>query len=208
METEGLILLCTILVVAAYFFGRVGYAIETDKKEKSDYEKMNEATNEAINKEDNQTRNLLLRALKDIGCQYEINSKDNIIFKYQGEEFLIEANNESAFIMIWDLWWSGLDLGSSDIDKLKQAINETNLKSAPTTLYSIDEEDNKMELHTKSKILFIAEIPNIELYLKANLDSFFTVHQIMKNEFANLKDKQNFPNRGEIQTRVIVKGFN
>lgn len=130
------------------------------------------------------------------------------IFKYQGEEFLIEANNESAFIMIWDLWWSGLDLDSSDIDKLKQAINETNLKSAPTTLYSIDEEDNKMGLHTKRNVLFIAEIPNIELYLKANLDSFFTVHQIMKNEFANLKDKQNFPKQGEIQTRVIVKGFN
>lgn len=45
-----------ILVVAAYFFGRVGYAIENDKKEKSDYEKMNEASNEAVNKEDNQTR--------------------------------------------------------------------------------------------------------------------------------------------------------
>ena len=33
METGGLILLCAILVIAAYFFGRVGYAIENDKKE-------------------------------------------------------------------------------------------------------------------------------------------------------------------------------
>ena len=41
METEGLILLCTILVVAAYFFGRVGYTIKTDKKEKSDYAEAN-----------------------------------------------------------------------------------------------------------------------------------------------------------------------
>ena len=208
METVGLILLCAILVVAAYFFGRVGYAIENDKKEKSDYEKMNEAINEAVNKEDNQTRNLLLRTLKNIGCQYEVNSKDNIIFKYQGEEFLIEASNGSAFIMIWDLWWSGLDLDSSDVDKLKRAINETNLKSSLTTLYSIDEEDNKMGLHSKCNVLFIAEIPNIELYLKANLESFFTMHQIMKKEFDNLQEKQDISNQEKAQTRVVVKGFN
>lgn len=207
METGGLILLCAILIFAAYFFGRVGYAIENDKKEKSDYEKMNEAINEAVNKEDNQTRNLLLRTLKNIGCQYEVNSKDNIIFKYQGEEFLIEANNESAFIMIWDLWWSGLDLDSSDVDKLKRAINETNLKSSLTTLYSIDEEDNKIGLHSKCNVLFIAEIPNIELYLKANLESFFTMHQIMKKEFDNLQEKQDIPNQEKAQTRVVVKGF-
>ena len=35
METGGLILLCAILVIAAYFFGRVGYDIENDKNEKS-----------------------------------------------------------------------------------------------------------------------------------------------------------------------------
>ena len=42
METGGLILLCAILVIAAYFFGRVGYAIENDKKEKSDDVEINE----------------------------------------------------------------------------------------------------------------------------------------------------------------------
>ncbi len=191
METGGLILLCAILIFAAYFFGRVGYAIENDKKEKSDYEKMNEAINEAVNKEDNQTRNLLLRTLKNIGCQYEV------------EEFLIEASNESAFIMIWDLWWSGLDLDSSDVDKLKRAINETNLKSSLTTLYSIDEEDNKIGLHSKCNVLFIAEIPNIELYLKANLESFFTMHQIMKKEFDNLQEKQDISNQEKAQTRKV-----
>lgn len=76
---EGWITLGIILIFAAYFFGRVGYAIENDKQEKSEYDKINESIDNAINKEDKQTRNLLVSTLENIGCQYETNSKDNII---------------------------------------------------------------------------------------------------------------------------------
>lgn len=48
MEHE-IALICIVLIIVAYIIGRVGYAVENDKKEKSDYDKMNESINNAIN---------------------------------------------------------------------------------------------------------------------------------------------------------------
>lgn len=48
MEHE-IALICIVLIIVAHIIGRVGYAVENDKKEKSDYDKMNESINNAIN---------------------------------------------------------------------------------------------------------------------------------------------------------------
>lgn len=86
METGGLILLCAILVIAAYFFGRVGYAIENDKKEKSDDVEINEPV-----KNDNCNRviYLLIRNsyyandLKTLKRIYELLVAEGIIDEFQ-----------------------------------------------------------------------------------------------------------------------------
>lgn len=59
---EGWIVLGLILIVIAYFFGRIGFAFEEDK-EQSEYAKTNAAIDEAIDAEDNKTRNLLIKTL-------------------------------------------------------------------------------------------------------------------------------------------------
>lgn len=120
----GIVILCAVLVFAAYIIGRVGYAIEKDKKEKSDYDKMNESIDNVINEEDNQTRNLLLKTLKEIGYQPEIDDDDYIAFKYQGEEFKIGASNDNAFIWIYNVAWTGIETSDTDVVFLKQAINK------------------------------------------------------------------------------------
>jgi hypothetical protein len=75
---EGWIVLGLILIVIAYFFGRIGFAVEEDK-ERSEYAKTNDAIDKAIDAEDNKTRNLLIKTLMNIGCQSEEkNGKDKI----------------------------------------------------------------------------------------------------------------------------------
>ena len=71
---EGWIVLGLILIVIAYFFGRIGFAVEEDK-ERSEYAKTNDAIDKAIDAEDNKTRNLLIKTLMNIGCQSEENKK-------------------------------------------------------------------------------------------------------------------------------------
>ena len=72
---EGWIVLGLILIVIAYFFGRIGFAVEEDK-ERSEYAKTNDAIDKAIDAEDNKTRNLLIKTLMNIGCQKKIKKRE------------------------------------------------------------------------------------------------------------------------------------
>lgn len=194
-------LLCIALVVVAYIAGRVGYAIENDKTEKSDYEKMNESINAAINEENNQTRNLLIKTLEDIGCQYEINDNNDIAFKYQGEEFKIEASNDSRIIWIYNVSWTGIETNDTDADCLKQAINKANENSAITNLYTTSKEKGIIAVHCQMATYFAYNIPNYRGYLKSILDTFFFVHQRVRDEFESLRKNQ------KQEERIEIKGF-
>ena len=202
---EGWIVLGLILIVIAYFFGRIGFAVEEDK-ERSEYAKTNDAIDKAIDAEDNKTRNLLIKTLMNIGCQSEENKETGRIrFIYQGECFSIDAENESPFITIWDTYWARISLANLEINKLKDAINETNISMRPTIFYSIEKEEREVCLHCKYVMPFIIEIPDINNYLQANLNNFFIAHECLKVEFKNLDEKEVLQNA---KGRTVVKGFN
>ena len=202
---EGWIVLGLILIVIAYFFGRIGFAVEEDK-ERSEYAKTNDAIDKAIDAEDNKTRNLLIKTLMNIGCQSEENKETGRIrFIYQGECFSIDAENESPFITIWDTYWARISLANLEINKLKDAINETNISMRPTIFYSIEKEESEVCLHCKYLMPFIIEIPDINNYLQANLNNFFIAHECLKVEFKNLDEKEVLQNA---KGRTVVKGFN
>ena len=202
---EGWIVLGLILIVIAYFFGRIGFAVEEDK-ERSEYAKTNDAIDKAIDAEDNKTRNLLIKTLMNTGCQSEENKETGRIrFIYQGECFSIDAENESPFITIWDTYWARISLANLEINKLKDAINETNISMRPTIFYSIEKEESEVCLHCKYVMPFIIEIPDINNYLQANLNNFFIAHECLKVEFKNLDEKEVLQNA---KGRTVVKGFN
>ena len=202
---EGWIVLGLILIVIAYFFGRIGFAVEEDK-ERSEYAKTNDAIDKAIDAEDNKTRNLLIKTLMNIGCQSEENKETGRIrFIYQGECFSIDAENESPFITIWDTYWARISLANLEINKLQDAINETNISMRPTIFYSIEKEESEVCLHCKYVMPFIIEIPDINNYLQANLNNFFIAHECLKVEFKNLDEKEVLQNA---KGRTVVKGFN
>ena len=79
----------------------------------------------AIDAEDNKTRNLVIKTLKEIGCQPEVNDEDDICFKYQGEDFFIDADNRVPFITLWKIFGVPLTI---DVNIMKEAINQTNLE--------------------------------------------------------------------------------
>lgn len=201
----GWLVLGIILIVAAYFFGRIGYSFNDEDQGQSDYAKMNEAVDTAIDAEDNKTRNLLIKTLKDIGCQPETDNNDRIHFKYQGEAFQIAADNEHLFIVIWDVWWGIIEMDDSDIPMLKEAVNQTNLEIDVTVLYSIDEEQKILGIHSKHYLPFTRKLPAIEEYLRANLDLFFVAHQVLKSKIHTLHEEQI---QQDPKERVIIKGFN
>jgi hypothetical protein len=142
------------------------------------------------------TRDLFLETLSKIGCQYELgegeDDSDKIYFAYQGENFVASASNEGCYVHLWDTHWGHVEL--YDIDefaRLKKAINLSNLNCATMTVYTIDEAGRNVDVHCKAVILFISQIPDIENYLRGELNDFFRAHQYVGNEMAKQRETEN-----------------
>ena len=139
-----------------------------------------------------------------MGCQPEINKEDDIIFKYQGETFLIQIFSE-RIIRIGDFWWLEMKLDDPQVEFLKEAINLTNQQSVVTAVYSINQEKSLLGVHCVCITGFFQEVQDIQAYMIYLLDSCFETQQKIKERLSallNAKQVDNATNK-----RVKVKGF-
>ena len=138
------------------------------------------------------TRDLFLETLTKIGCQYEIEPEDgNIGFAYQGENFLASVTNEGLYVHVWDMYWGHVELYDVDeFARLRKAVNKANLNCTTTTVYTINEGENEVDLHCKSSFIFMPQIPNQENYLRSELGDFFNAHHLVGSEMAKLREQE------------------
>ena len=142
------------------------------------------------------TRDLFLDTLSKIGCQYELGETeedcDKIYFAYQGENFTASVSNEGWYVHVWDTYWGHVELYDIDeLARLKKAINLSNLNCATMTVYTVDEAGSNVDVHCKSVIPFIPQIPEIDKYLRGELNDFFRAHQYVGNEMAKQREAEN-----------------
>lgn len=168
-----------LLVGCAMIVGIIDYAVEKY------YDKRKQKNNMGRRETGNRTGGLLTRALlrktlDSMSLKYKLAEDQRFVVKYQGETFLINADDDDAFIYILDGWW--YDAPLDDIDNLSvlyKAINEHNIQSRLTKIaYTNDLEENKIEIHTLCGILWIDSIPNIEAYLQTIFDNIIQSHQL------------------------------
>lgn len=141
------------------------------------------------------TRDLFLETLSKIGCQYELGEgeedSDKIYFAYQGENFTASASNDRWYVHLWDICWGHVELYDIDeFTRLRKAINGSNLNNSVMTVYTIDEAGSNVDVHCKTTILFIPQIPELENYLRLELNDFFRAHQYVGNEMAKLREQE------------------
>ena len=201
---ESFLILAIVLgVICAYQY----YREVQNKKEVEEnryYEQLMTENKSDINKNESQenekirhmgTKDLFLATLTKIGCQYELAEKEDdnsIYFAYQGENFVVDASNENNYIRIWDTHWGHVELYNVDeLSRLKKAINNSNLNTGVTTVYTIDEVGHNVDVHCKSVVLFIEQIPDIENYLRVELNEFFRAHQYVGNEMVKQRESEN-----------------
>ena len=138
-------------------------------------------------------RDLFLDILTNIGCQYQLGEDDDtrIFFAYQGEHFFADTTNDIMYVHLWDTHWGHVDLCDIDeVSRLRKAINTSNLNTAVTTVFTIDDEGKNMDVHSKSTIPFISSMPNLEDYLKVELNEFFRSHQMVGTEMHKLREQE------------------
>ncbi len=139
------------------------------------------------------TRDLFLNTLTKIGCQYQLGEGDDnrIFFAYQGENFFADTTNDIMYVHLLDTHWGHVELYDIDeVSRLRKAINTSNLNTAITTVFTIDEDGNNMDVHSKSTIPFISSMPNLEDYLKVELNEFFRSHQMVGTEMRKLREQE------------------
>jgi len=138
------------------------------------------------------TRDLVLKTIKNIGCSYELDEKDErIIFKYQGATFAVDAEDGCPFINIWYLWWGEYELYDIDnLSRLRRTINDANIKFATSAFYSINETGGTLDIHSKRNALFIEQIHDIAGYFKALLDEFFRNRIFILTEVEKIKKEE------------------
>ena len=119
-------------------------------------------------------KDLCIETLRKLNCEVDVDERDGSLdFTYQGGHFRIICVN--GFIRIWYMFWHDIDLDDIDLlSKARRIINEMNLDvPAPCITYVINEEQQKMYIHSSMDTLFIKEIPEIEYFLSSHFDSFF-----------------------------------
>lgn len=135
-------------------------------------------------------KDLCLDILKSLNCHvsFEGDNPTGMTFSYQGENFVIHASNDCSIMRIGDLYWHSVDLDElEDVSRVRKAINTVNIHAMPTLMYTFEEEDNRMWVHTKMDILLEAGIFNKQEYLMSMFSKFFDVQRSLFAEIDRLK---------------------
>lgn len=156
-----------------------------DEEQTGDTEETEEAEDNGRNCEEKDTQELVCEVLTKLGCQYEVDKdKEEIKFLFQGGAFIVHTSENSFWIEIYYLVWLEHDM--DDIDgyaDLRRIVNEANKYPNVVTVYTIDNDQNKVVLHSYVQILFVSQIPHLEIYLKGTLDGFYKNCNYVYSEF-------------------------
>lgn len=147
------------------------------------------------------TRELLIDAVKELGCQPKIDDDNAILVNYEGETFRIEADDKYKCITIYDPWWGWLELNNDNAGKLKETVNKCNMGNCiPTMLYTVN--GDRIGVHCKLNLNFADKEGRYSDLLAAYFKTFFDAHEMFRNIFDNdIKTEQ------EKKPRKIIKGF-
>ncbi|MBQ5972516.1 MAG: hypothetical protein IJL45_08930 [Prevotella sp.] len=184
----------TVVSVIVIYLSRQYMGIgesETDEKfYSSNQEQRSEEANVMKTENDSDTVNLVYEVLRKIGCEpaeeKQIGDEYYVYFNYQGETFLIIAKSDTKWINVYDLWWYSLS-SYKDIEEfsiLRKLINEENKNGSYIVFYTINNENEQIDVHTKKNVLFIPQIPDIDQYLISVLQYFF---ETKRNIFIELE---------------------
>ena len=190
---EGFIVMATFLGVYMFYKMYKNDQEASGNSNTSVYVPVDVDTNADMDTIVHETRDLVLETLREMGCEYEEGTEGEndirIFFTYQGERFMIEADNECYFINIYDLWWHHMSTycDVEEFSAMQKTINRINAHVNCTVLYTINQEAEEIGVHSKKNMLFVRQIPDLKGYLISTLNDFFKVQRSVMIEIEKCK---------------------
>ena len=128
-------------------------------------------------------RELFLKTLTKMGIKYSSSSAEDFIwFEYQDVDLEAEEDKEDRYITLEYMYLRDLH-NAEEATRMRRIINKVNCKS--DVVISCTVKFTKF----RRKILFIEEIPNIEDYLRAELQEVIRAYELFNEELQ--KDNEN-----------------
>lgn len=123
------------------------------------------------------TKDLMMNALREIGCQPQLSSDGTLEVQYQGEEFQMESGG--YYVRVWDPMWAGISADDPKIDQVREAVNAANFNFGPTVVLTAPDEKGVIGFHSRRDIIMHPQLPQKDLYVRAVLDSFFKTKELV-----------------------------
>ena len=140
--------------------------------------------------EESKTKDLALEVIKSIGCTPRETEEGRQQFEYQGVVFLMEAVNGCQFVnLIWPWCYSFSKFDIDEFARMRQVVNEINMKGSVSVFYSIADTD-EVAVHMKKNFLFVPQVPQLKDYLKLMFDSFFRTARTLDVEIEKMRLKE------------------
>ena len=127
---------------------------------------------------------LFVKTMAELGsiCTEDEEVENRFYFTYQGEDFYADIDN--AWVRLVYCFWKKIDMYDIDVfPRLREAINFANRKCNVITFYSVDEEEEVVNVHSRSTFLFLPEIPDVKLFLYTQLGFFFKARRYVELDF-------------------------
>ena len=102
----------------------------------------------------------------------------------------MEAVDDCLFVnLIWPWCYSFSKFDIDEFARMRQVVNEINMKGSVSVFYSIADTD-EVAVHLKKNFLFVPQVPQLKDYLKLMFDSFFRTARTLDVEIEKMRLKE------------------
>ena len=181
------------LLVAAIIIGVINlYRYWKQNQDTEDVVEVQEVTPSADEGTQSATRDLVLSTLDKMRIEYSEEDELRIRLTFQGETFMIDAHNDCLFINVYDPWWFDLPMHGDieDFARMQKAVNLANCTGTCTVLYTYNEEEGLIGVHSRKNIIFVPKITELDKYLSSVFDAFFKTQRLVLAEMDKLKNQE------------------
>lgn len=122
-------------------------------------------------------KELIMKALKELGCQCQYNDSGYYQFIYQGEVFLLGVKEETSWCMMCTPLKGLVQfIGSAtQLDCFKYAVNRVNARHPCSAIFYIDYDHKELCYYIKCDFPLYSDFPNVTRFVTDWLCDFFQV---------------------------------
>ena len=140
------------------------------------------------------TKDLLIETLQQMNCQVQIPDDDDderIYFSYQGGSFIAYTSNKYLMVdVVYPQWYEHDVYDIDGFSNVRRLINDVNGYANVTIFYYIEEEEERVHVHSRRRFLFSTELLRPAVYLQAMLEDFFKTRQQFMLELSKIDTKE------------------